>query len=157
MKKDHSAPMQRVGMPEKMSLESVDDHIKECMKNPEFKKAWDDREAIGKILLEKKKCGKTHKCDPGDCPYLKECHTYEKNQIITACQTSLEGAVVSEEEVFKVCMEKTPELVEKYFPKGKCEERGGALVLHAEMLIVISEALRTEFIILKRHSPKEKR
>lgn len=31
----------------------------------------------------------------------------------------------------------TAHLVEKHFPKGKCKERGAALVLHAEMLVAI--------------------
>ena len=32
----------------------------------------------------------------------------------------------------------TPELVEKHFPKGQCNERGNAIVLHAEMLIELA-------------------
>jgi len=36
----------------------------------------------------------------------------------------------------KICYnKKTPELVEESFPKGECQERGKAIVLHANMLI----------------------
>jgi len=32
-----------------------------------------------------------------------------------------------------------PDLVEKHFPKGECQERGQAIVLGAELLIAISQ------------------
>lgn len=35
-------------------------------------------------------------------------------------------------------------LVEEFFPKGKCQERGNALVLHAKMLIAIVDHLSTQ-------------
>ncbi len=38
----------------------------------------------------------------------------------------------------------TPELVEEHFPKGKCQERGKAIVLHATMLIALIKYLKGE-------------
>ena len=47
------------------------------------------------------------------------------------------------QEIYEAVMSNTttPELVEKYFPKGECQERGKAIVLHAEMLIVLAKSI----------------
>ena len=37
--------------------------------------------------------------------------------------------------------EHTIPLVEEFFPKGECQERGQAIVLHAKMLIVIHDTM----------------
>ena len=37
-----------------------------------------------------------------------------------------------------------PDLIEKHFPKGRCKERGKAIVLHAEMLISILNYIKGE-------------
>ena len=51
---------------------------------------------------------------------------------------------MSEEEIFNLIKDVTPDLVEKNFPKGQCKERGAAIVLHAQMLIAISKALASK-------------
>lgn len=39
-----------------------------------------------------------------------------------------------------------PDLIEKHFPKGKCKERGHAIVLGAVLIIEIREMLKKEKI-----------
>ena len=43
----------------------------------------------------------------------------------------------SEEEIKNIGID----LIEKHFPKGKCKERGNALVLYAELVIKIQKTL----------------
>jgi len=45
------------------------------------------------------------------------------------------------EKIKEILMKVTPEVVEKNFPKGQCKERGQAIVLHAEMLLAMTQAL----------------
>ena len=67
---------------------------------------------------------------------------------ITLMSSDLAEAIIEKGSIGKVGVEEikdtivnnkiTPELVEKHFPKGQCNERGNAIVLHAEMLIELA-------------------
>lgn len=70
------------------------------------------------------------------------------NGTVSLAQANILKLVPSEEEMKNVCMKFTPDLVEDYFPKGECKERGQALVLHAEMILKICPAIYS--LIIKK-------
>lgn len=67
---------------------------------------------------------------------LQHSHDNGFNQARTLC-----AQVLKERVDIQKMMEVTTDLVDKHFPKHECQERGQALVLHAEMLIAISKMM----------------
>jgi len=71
------------------------------------------------------------------------------NQSIDKSAEKLSERRVTVRELREKLLNLTPELVEKHFPKNNCEERGKAIMLHADMLAAIT-ALMEEFWVLRK-------